>query len=280
MALKRYKPTSDGRRGMTSQDFAGLSKVKPQKSLLAARVKKHAGRNNSGKITVRHQGGGAARRYRLIDFKRTNDGIKGTVASLEYDPNRSARIALINYEDGTKAYILAPLELEVGMTVQNGSTAPIRPGNCLPIKDIPIGLTIHNIELQPGRGGQMARSAGTAATLLAKEGKYATIKLASGELRRVLVTCRASIGQLGNILHSSVVIGKAGRQRHLGIRPTVRGKVMSPKSHPHGGGEGNNSIGLKKGPKTPWGALALGVKTRRKKNPTNTFIISRRKTKR
>lgn len=276
MALKHYKPTSDGRRAMTSQDFAPLSKVKPQKSLLR-RVKKSGGRNNTGRVTVRHQGGGAARRYRLIDFKRNHDGVKGVVKSIEYDPNRSAHIALIEYTDSTKAYILAPLNLQVGDAVQSGSNSPIRPGNSLPIADIPIGLEVHNIELLPGKGGQMVRSAGTTATLLAKEGKYATIKLASGELRRVLVTCRASIGQLGNILHSSVVIGKAGRQRHLGIRPTVKGKSMSPKSHPHGGGEGHSPIGLKKGPKTPWGALALGVKTRKKKNPTNTFIISRRK---
>ncbi len=276
MALQRYKPTSDGRRGMTSQDFAGLTKVEPQKSLLKP-LKKKAGRNNSGRITVRHQGGGATRMYRVIDFKRNKDDVVATVTSIEYDPNRSARIALLTYADKTISYILAPLELKVGDKVQNGSKAPIRPGNALPLQDIPIGLQVHNIELQPGKGGQMARSAGVVATLLAKEGKYATIKLASGELRKVLVTCRATIGQLSNILHSSVVIGKAGRQRHLGIRPTVRGKVMSPKSHPHGGGEGNTPIGLRRGPKTPWGALALGVKTRRKKNPTNTFILSRRK---
>lgn len=276
MALKRYKPTSDGRRGMTSQDFAGLSKTKPQKSLLVT-LKRHAGRNNAGRLTVRHQGGGAARRYRLIDFIRNKDNIIATVKTIEYDPYRSARIALLEYADGEKSYILAPLDLKVGDKVQSGENAPIRPGNALPLQSIPTGVQIHNIELQPGRGGQLARSAGTVATLLAKEGKYATIKLASGELRRVLVTSRATVGQLSNILHSSIVIGKAGRQRHLGIRPTVRGKVMSPRSHPHGGGEGVNPIGLKKGPKTPWGALALGVKTRKKKNPTSVFILNRRK---
>lgn len=276
MALQHYKPTSDGRRGMTSQDFEGLTKIKPQKSLLRP-LPKNAGRNNVGRITVRHQGGGAPRSYRIVDFKRLKDGVKAKVIAIEYDPNRSARLARLEYADQSIAYILAPLELKVGANVESGSQAPIRPGNSLPIQNIPIGLQIHNIELQPGRGGQLARSAGTSATLLAKEGKYATIKLASSELRQVLVTCRATIGQLGNILHSSIVIGKAGRQRHLGIRPTVKGKSMSPRSHPHGGGEGHSPIGLKKGPKTPWGALALGVKTRHKKNPTNTFIITHRK---
>jgi large subunit ribosomal protein L2 len=261
---------------MTSQDFAGLSKVEPQKSLLRP-LKKTAGRNNQGRITVRHIGGGAMRAYRVIDFKRAKDGVASTVTSIEYDPNRSARIALLTYADGSKSYILAPLELKVGDKVESGPEAPIRPGNALPIQNIPIGLQVHNIEMQPGKGGQLARSAGTVATLLAKEGKYATIKLASGELRKVLVTCRATIGQLSNILHSSVIIGKAGRQRHLGIRPTVRGKAMNPDAHPHGGGEGNTSIGLRRGPKTPWGALALGVKTRHKKNPTNVYILSRRK---
>ena len=263
---------------MTSQDFAGLSKVAPQKSLLRP-IKKNAGRNSAGRITVRHIGGGATRRFRVIDFKRTKDGMPAKVTTIEYDPNRSSNIALLTYQDGTKSYIVAPLELKVGDSVENGSKAPIRPGNCLPIMDIPIGLQIHNVEMQPGKGAQIARSAGTSVTLLAKEGKYATIKLASGELRKVLVTCRATIGQIGNILHSSVIIGKAGRQRHLGIRPTVKGKSMSPRSHPHGGGEGHSPIGLRKGPKTPWGALALGVKTRHRKNPTNVFILSRRKTR-
>lgn len=276
MPLQRYKPTSDGRRGMTSQDFSMVTKNTPEKSLLK-RLPKRAGRNSSGRITTRHQGGGAARSYRLIDFKRSNDGVKGTVTSIEYDPNRSARIALVSYENGEKKYILASIEMQVGDAIFNGSQAPIRPGNTLPLADIPLGVQIHNIELTPGKGGQLGRSAGVSITLLAKEGKYATVKLASGELRKVLVTCRATIGQVGNILHSSVIIGKAGRQRHLGIRPTVRGKVMSPRSHPHGGGEGVNPIGIKAGPKTPWGAPALGVKTRKKSNPTAVFIVSKRK---
>ena len=276
MALNHYKPTSDGRRGMTSQDFAMVTASKPQKSLTVA-LQKHSGRNSAGRITVRHQGGGADRAYRLIDFKRDKDAIAATVTSIEYDPNRSSRIALVTYADGEKRYILAPLNLKVGDTVMSGATAQVRPGNALPLGSIPLGVEIHNIELNPGRGGQLARSAGIVATLLAKEGKYATVKLASGELRKVLLTCKASVGQLGNILHSTVIIGKAGRQRHLGVRPTVRGKVMSPRAHPHGGGEGNNSIGLRKGPKTPWGAQALGVKTRRKKNPSRVFIVSKRK---
>lgn len=277
MALQHYKPTSDGRRGMTSQDFAMVTKRRPEKSLTTS-LAKHAGRNSAGRITVRHQGGGAARLLRIIDFTRnTKDGIVAEVTAIEYDPNRSARLALLTYADGSKAYILAPLELKVGDKVESGIGAPIRPGNCLPLQNIPLGLQIHNVEMTPGKGGQLGRSAGTSITLLAKEGKYATIKLASGELRKVLATCRATLGQVGNILHSSVVIGKAGRQRHLGIRPTVRGKVMSPRSHPHGGGEGVNPIGLRKGPKTPWGAPALGVKTRRKKNPTAVFILSKRK---
>ena len=276
MALQRYKPTSDGRRGMTSQDFAMITSSKPEKSLLKP-LPKQAGRNSAGRITVRHQGGGAMRTYRIIDFKRSKDGVEGVVKSIQYDPNRSSRIALIEYKDGTKAYILAPLEIKVGDVIRNGSGSPIRPGNSLPLQDIPLGVQIHNVEMTPGKGGQLGRSAGTSITLLAKEGKYATIKLASGELRKVLLTCRATIGQVGNILHSTIIIGKAGRQRHLGIRPTVRGKVMSPRSHPHGGGEGVNPIGLKKGPKTPWGAQALGVKTRKKSNPTSVFIISKRK---
>jgi len=275
MALNHYKPTSDGRRGMTSQDFSMITESKPEKSLLAP-LKKQAGRNSAGRVTVRHQGGGAARMYRLIDFQRDRTDV-AEVKSIQYDPNRSSRIALIEYPDGEKSYILAPLKLNVGDKVESGEKAPIRPGNCLPLENIPQGLEIHNIELTPGKGGQICRSAGGVATLLAKEGKYATIKLASGELRKVLISCRATIGQVGNILHSSVVIGKAGRQRHLGIRPTVRGKAMSPRAHPHGGGEGNTGIGLRRGPKTPWGAPALGVKTRRKKNPTSVFIVSKRK---
>lgn len=260
---------------MTSQDFSMVTKDKPEKSL-TVRLKKCSGRNNMGRITVRHQGGGAPKNYRLIDFKREKSGV-ASVTAIEYDPYRSARIALLTYEDGEKGYILAPQNMKVGDKVSSGENAPIRPGSSLPLQNIPLGIQIHNVELTPGKGGQLGRSAGTAITLLAKEGKYATIKLASGELRKVLLTCRASIGQIGNILHSSVIIGKAGRQRHLGIRPTVRGKAMSPRAHPHGGGEGVNRIGLRKGPKTPWGAPALGVKTRRKKNPTNIFIVSKRK---
>lgn len=276
MALQRYKPTSDGRRGMTSQDFAMLTKKKPEKSLTVA-LKRHSGRNSGGRITVRHQGGGAHRAYRLIDFKRDKFEVSAKIVAIEYDPNRSARIALVDYDDAEKRYILAPLELKVGDTVISGNKVPIRPGNALPLKNIPLGIQLHNVELSPGRGGQLGRSAGTVVTLLAKEGKYATLKLASGELRKVLLTCLASIGQMGNILHSSVVIGKAGRMRHLGIRPTVRGKAMSPRSHPHGGGEGVNPIGLKGGPKTPWGAQALGVKTRKRKKTTGVFILSKRK---
>ena len=276
MPLQRYKPTSDGRRGMTSQDFSMITESNPEKSLLK-RIPKRAGRNSSGRVTTRHQGGGAAQSYRMVDFKRANDDVQGTVTSIQYDPNRSARIALITYVNGDKAYVLAPLEMKVGDAISNGSSAPIRPGNTLPLADIPLGIQIHNIELSPGKGGQLGRAAGVSITLLAKEGKYATVKLASGELRKVLLTCRATVGQVGNILHSSVIIGKAGRQRHLGIRPTVRGKVMSPRAHPHGGGEGNNPIGIKKGPKTKWGAPALGVKTRKKSNPTSLFIVSKRK---
>jgi len=276
MPLKLYKPTSPGRRGMTSQDFSMITRTAPEKSLTVG-AKRHGGRNSSGRLTMRHQGGGAKQLYRIIDFTRIKDGMPATVTSIEYDPNRSARIALLTYEDGVKAYILAPEGLAVGQKVQSGVGSPVRPGNALALTDIPLGVQIHNVELTPGRGGQLGRSAGTVITLLAKEGKYATLRLASGELRKVLLTCRATVGVLGNSLHSSIVIGKAGRQRHLGIRPTVRGKVMSPKSHPHGGGEGNTSIGLRRGPKTMWGALALGVKTRKKKNPTTLFIVSKRK---
>lgn len=275
MPLKLYKPTSPGRRGMTSQDFSMVTSDTPCKKLLSPRVQR-AGRNSAGRITVRHQGSGVKQMYRQIDFKRDKLEIVGVVKSIEYDPNRSARIALVEYADGEKRYILAPLELKVGANIQNGLGAPIKPGNSLKLKDIPQGLIIHNVELTPGKGGQLGRSAGITITLLAKDEKYATLKLASGELRHVLLECSASIGQVGNILHSNITIGKAGRQRHLGIRPTVRGKVMSPRSHPHGGGEGVNQIGLRRGPKTPWGALALGVKTRKKKNPTSIFIVSKR----
>ena len=260
---------------MTSQDFTMVTETKPEKSLLRP-LQNKAGRNGAGRITTRHQGGGAARLYRLIDFKRDKDGMAATVTSVQYDPNRSSRIALLTYEDGVKQYILAPVDLNVGDAIMSGPTAPIRAGNALALRDIPLGVEIHAVEMSPGRGAQLGRSAGTSITLLAKEGKYATLKLASGELRKVLIDCKASIGRVGNVLHSSVSIGKAGRQRHLGIRPTVRGKVMSPRAHPHGGGEGNNPIGLRRGPKTPWGALALGVKTRKRKKPTNVFIVSKR----
>jgi large subunit ribosomal protein L2 len=276
MPLKEYKPTSSGRRGMTAQDFSMLTTDKPAKHLLRP-LPQRAGRNSAGRITVRHQGGGAKRQYRVIDFKRDKLDVDGTVSHIEYDPNRSARIARITYADGEQRYILAPVDLKVGDTVKAGSGAPIRSGNSLPLKDIPLGVQIHNVELTPGRGGQLGRSAGIVITLLAKEGKYATLKLASGELRRVLIECRATVGQVGNILHSNITIGNAGRQRHLGRRPTVRGKVMSPRAHPHGGGEGVNSIGIRRGPKTPWGKPALGVKTRSKKKPSNIFIVSKRK---
>lgn len=274
MPLKLYKPTSAGRRGMTSQDFSMLTGEAPVKSLLVS-IKKKAGRNSAGRITVRHQGGGAKQLYRQVDFLRNKEGI-ATVIGIQYDPYRSARIALVQYEDGTKSYILAPEGMKVGSTISNTVAGQVRLGYSAKLKDIPLGVQVHNIELTPGKGAQLVRSAGTVATLLAKEGKYATLKLASGELRRVLVECRATVGQVGNMLHSNITIGKAGRQRHLGKRPTVRGKVMSPRSHPHGGGEAVNGIGLRRGPKTPWGALALGVKTRKKKKPTSIFIVSKR----
>jgi large subunit ribosomal protein L2 len=261
---------------MTSQDFTMITKSEPEKSL-TTRVQKHAGRNSAGRITTRHQGGGVKNLYRLVDFVRQHDSEPATVVAVEYDPYRSARIALIQYTSGKKSYILAPLELKVGDVVRSGAEAPIRPGNTLPLSAIPLGVQVHNIELTPGNGGQIGRSAGIAVTLLAKEGKFATIKLASGELRKVLLTCRASIGQIGNILHSTVIIGKAGRHRLMGKKPAVRGKAMSPRDHPHGGGEGVNSIGLRRGPKTPWGALALGVKTRKKKKTTSVFVVSKRK---
>lgn len=263
---------------MTAQDFSMITSATPEKSLLVS-LKRHAGRNSAGRITVRHQGGGVAKRYRMVDFKRTKDGVPAVVKTIEYDPYRTARIALIEYKDGEKAYILAPLELKVGDAIQNGSGSPIRPGNSLPLSEIPLGLDVHNIELVPGKGGQLARSAGTVVKLLAKEDKYAVLRLSSGELRRVSLSCRASLGQVGNVLHGTVTWGKAGRQRLRGIRPTVRGKAMNPNQHPHGGGEAVNGIGLRRGPKTPWGALALGVKTRRRKNPSTAFIISRRKKK-
>jgi len=271
--LKIYRPTSPGRRGMTGATFEEITKTKPEKSLLLP-LKKKAGRSNQGKITVRHRGGGAKRRLRLLDFKRNKLGIPGRVVSIEYDPNRSARIALIYYADGEKRYILAPLGLNVDNVIKSGSDAEVKPGNALPLKLIPAGTLIHNIELEVGGGGQLVRSAGVAAQLMAKEGEYALVRLPSGELRRIRSDCLATIGQVGNVDHRSISLGKAGRKRWLGWRPTVRGSAMSPRDHPHGGGEGRTPIGLP-GPKTPWGKPALGYKTRKPK-ASDKMIIKRR----
>ncbi|WP_110926005.1 50S ribosomal protein L2 [Bacillus massiliglaciei] len=275
MAIKKYKPTSNGRRNMTSSDFAEITTNQPEKSLLAPLHSK-GGRNNQGKLTVRHQGGGHKRQYRIIDFKRNKDGIPGRVATIEYDPNRSANIALINYVDGEKRYILAPKNLEVGMEIMSGPEADIKVGNALPLVNIPVGTVIHNIELKPGKGGQLVRSAGTSAQVLGKEGRYVLVRLNSGEVRMILATCRASIGQVGNEQHELINIGKAGRSRWLGKRPTVRGSVMNPNDHPHGGGEGRSPIG-RKSPMSPWGKPTLGYKTRKKKNKSDKFIVRRRK---
>ena len=274
MAIKTYNPTTPGRRGMTVTDYTELSKVKPEKSLLAPK-KKHAGRNSYGRITVRHQGGGNRQKYRIIDFKRAKQDMPATVQSLEYDPNRSSFIALVKYEDGEKAYIIAPHKLKVGDVIVNGAAADIKPGNTLPISSIPVGTFIYNIELHPGRGGQLVRSAGTMAQLMAKEGEYAQVRLPSGEVRLISIRCIASIGQASNIDHENVNVGKAGRTRHRGIRPTVRGSVMNPNDHPHGGGEGKSPIG-RPGPVTPWGKPALGFKTRKKNHRTDKFIVKRR----
>ena len=273
MPLKQFKPTSPGRRGMSGYTFDEITKDKPEKSLLKP-LKKKAGRNNRGKITVRHRGGGAKRRLRIIDFKRDKLGIPGRVAAIEYDPNRTARIALIFYTDGEKRYILAPLGLNVGDTIKSGEGADIKPGNNLPLKLIPNGTLIHNIELQKGRGGQLVRSAGMAAQIVAKEGDYALIRLPSGESRRIHRECTATIGQVGNLDHQGIKLGKAGRKRWLGWRPTVRGSAMTPRDHPHGGGEGRSPIGLP-GPKTPWGKPALGYKTRKRK--TSDKMITKRR---
>ena len=275
MAIKKYKPTSNGRRNMTTSDFAEITTDKPEKSLLAPLHSK-GGRNNQGKLTVRHQGGGHKRQYRIIDFKRNKDGIPGRVATIEYDPNRSANIALINYVDGEKRYILAPKNLEVGMEIMSGPEADIKVGNALPLANIPVGTVIHNIELKPGKGGQLVRSAGTSAQVLGKEGRYVLVRLNSGEVRMILATCRATIGQVGNEQHELINIGKAGRNRWLGKRPTVRGSVMNPNDHPHGGGEGRSPIG-RKSPMSPWGKPTLGFKTRKKKNKSDKFIVRRRK---
>ena len=274
MSIKVFKPTTNARRGMSVTDYSELSKVAPEKSLLKP-LSKNSGRNSYGRITVRHRGGGNRRKYRVIDFKRTKFDIEATVKTIEYDPNRSAHIALIEYTDGVKAYILAPVGLKVGDTVVAGPSADIKPGNALPLTNIPVGTFIHNVELYPGKGGQLARAAGNAAQLMAKEGVYALLRLPSGELRNVPVECMASIGQVGNTDHENVKIGKAGRTRHMGIRPTVRGSVMNPNDHPHGGGEGKSPIG-RPGPVTPWGKPALGYKTRAKKNRSDKLIVKRR----
>ncbi|AIY04008.1 50S ribosomal protein L2 [Planococcus sp. PAMC 21323] len=275
MGIRKYKPTTNGRRNMTSSDFAEITTNKPEKSLLRP-VKRKGGRNNQGKITVRHHGGGHKRQYRVIDFKRNKDGIPGRVATIEYDPNRSANIALINYADGEKRYILAPKGVEVGTQIMSGIEADIKAGNALPLSNIPMGSTIHNIELKPGGGGQLVRSAGTSAQVLGKEGKYVTVRLQSGEVRMILATCRATIGAVGNEQHELINIGKAGRNRWKGNRPTVRGSVMNPNDHPHGGGEGRSPIG-RKSPMSPWGKPTLGYKTRKKTNKSDKFIVRRRK---
>ena len=277
MGIKFYKPTTPGRRGMSVSTFEEITTNKPERSLLSS-LKKNSGRNSYGRITVRHHGGGNRRKYRIIDFKRNRVGDAATVMTVEYDPNRSANIALIQYADGEKAYILAPQKLNVGDTVVAGPSADIKPGNCLPIENIPVGTKIHNIEMYPGKGGQLSRSAGTSAQLMAKENGYAQVRLPSGEVRMIALNCRATIRVIGNADHVNVKLGKAGRKRHMGIRPTVRGSVMNPCDHPHGGGEGKSPIG-RPGPVTPWGKPALGYKTRKKKNKSNKFIVKRRNAK-
>ncbi len=275
MGIKTYNPYTPSRRHMTGSDFSEITKSKPEKSLVVS-LKKHSGRNNQGKITVRHRGGGAKIKYRIIDFKRNDkDGIPATVKAIEYDPNRTANIALLFYADGEKRYILAPEGIHVGVELHSGPNAEIRPGNCLPLVNIPVGTNVHNIEMFPGKGGQMVRSAGTAAQLMAKEGKYATLKLPSGEMRMVPIECRATVGTVGNIDHNLINYGKAGRIRNMGIRPHVRGSVMNPNDHPHGGGEGRSPIG-RPGPSTPWGKPALGYKTRKRKKASNKLIVRRR----
>ena len=272
MAVKRYRPTSAGQRFITTIDTKDLTKKKPEKSLIEVK-KKHSGRNNNGHITVRHKGGGTRRQYRLIDFKRLKDAIPAKVAAIEYDPNRSARIALLHYRDGEKRYILAPVGIEIGMLVESGEKADIKVGNCLPIKNMPLGTLLHNIELRPGEGGKLVRSAGTSAQLMAKEGEYAQVRMPSGEVRKILMVCRATIGQLGNLDHENVVIGKAGRIRHMGKRPSVRGIAMNPVDHPHGGGEARSTSG--RPPTTPWGQMTMGKKTRRNKRTTKMIVRKR-----
>jgi large subunit ribosomal protein L2 len=274
MGIKSYNPYTPSRRNMTGYDFAEITKTAPEKSLTVS-LKKSAGRNNQGKITVRHHGGGSRRKYRIIDFKRFKDDIPAVVKAVEYDPNRTANIALITYADGEKAYILAPEGLKVGMKIMNGVNAEIRPGNCLPLENIPVGTMVHNIELHQGKGGQLVRSAGAGAQLMAKENGYATLRLPSGEMRMIPLNCRASIGIIGNGEHNLINIGKAGRTRHMGVRPTVRGSVMNPNDHPHGGGEGKAPVG-RPGPCTPWGKPAMGLKTRKHKKASNKMIVRRR----
>lgn len=274
MGIRKYKPTSPGRRNMSVNTFDEITKNEPEKSLLMP-LKKHAGRNTYGRITVRHHGGGAKRKYRIIDFKRNKDNVPGKIAGIEYDPNRSSNIALVNYADGEKRYIIAPLKLKVGDVIVSGPEADITVGNCLPLKNIPVGTTVHNVELKAGKGAQLVRSAGASAQLMAKDGNYATLRLPSGEMRLVRIECRATIGQVGNLDHQNVRIGKAGRKRHMGIRPTVRGSVMNPNDHPHGGGEGRAPIG-RSGPVTPWGKPAMGYKTRKKNKPSDKYIVRSR----
>ena len=277
MGIKKYNPTTPGLRGMTVSTFEEITTDTPEKSLTAP-LKKNAGRNVRGKITVRHRGGGSRRKYRIIDFKRNKDGIPGTVKTIEYDPNRTANIALIFYSDGEKRYIIAPHKLVVGDIIESGTGADIKIGNALPLQNIPVGTVVHNIELKPGKGGQLVRSAGNGAQLMAKEGKYAQIRLPSGEVRKVRIECRATIGEVGNIDHENIKIGKAGRKRNMGIRPTVRGSVMNPNDHPHGGGEGKAGIG-RVSPVTPWGKPALGYKTRKKNKDSNKYIVKKRNEK-
>ena len=274
MPIKKYKPTTPGRRGMTTLSKEEITKQTPEKSLTAP-LKSKGGRNNAGRITTRHQGGGHKRKYRIIDFKRNKDGVPATVAAIEYDPNRSSNIALLNYADGEKRYIIAPKGLTVGMKVISGKEEDIKVGNAMEMQNMPEGTVVHNVELKPGKGGQLARSAGSSAQILGREGKYVTIRLTSGEVRRILGVCRATVGVVGNEDHALVNLGKAGRSRWKGIRPTVRGSVMNPNDHPHGGGEGRAPIG-RKSPMTPWGKKALGVKTRKKKNPSDKYIVRRR----
>ena len=274
MAIKKYNPTTPGLRGMTVSTFEEITCDTPEKSLTVT-LKKHAGRNVRGKITVRHRGGGYRPKYRIIDFKRDKDGVPGTVATIEYDPNRTANIALINYADGEKRYIIAPNKLNVGDVIESGAEADIKVGNALPLANIPVGTIIHNVELKAGKGGQMVRSAGNGAQLMAKEGAFAQVRLPSGEVRKVHIGCRATVGEVGNLDHQNIQIGKAGRKRHMGIRPTVRGSVMNPNDHPHGGGEGRSPIG-RPSPVTPWGKPALGYKTRKKNKASNKLIVSRR----